>query len=353
MTGTSQRGSGREAPRAGRSRGFRRAFVLAAFASGLVAACGWDPAKPFDREAPQVSAALSYYDAGEAGSAATLLQDYLTTGACQGGSIGTPPRVRERPSGSFDLGLALFKIAEQYGHPFGQEESDGGLDSNVKGMRSGQVECALRVVRAIADDPTQPVSLRARARYLEGNLLFLTADYKEAVTAYDHALELAPGMGDAGPIGAGADGGVVTYAPDPLGRDAAHNRAIALRRIEDKKDAGQDASPPSDGGGDGGSDDKNDPRDGGNSADGGGDDKSKDAGGKDDDKQDAGKDSGNDDPSQKKEPPKDEPEAGAPPPSRQSQDDRILDQLENAPTVQQEAAKKHAKTRKVRGMADK
>ena len=31
----------------------------------------------------------------------------------------------------------------------------------------------------------------------------------------------------------------------------------------------------------------------------------------------------------------------------------ILDQLENAPTVQQEAAKKHGKARKVRGMADK
>jgi hypothetical protein len=31
----------------------------------------------------------------------------------------------------------------------------------------------------------------------------------------------------------------------------------------------------------------------------------------------------------------------------------MLDQLENAPTVQQEDAKKHAAHRKVRGMADK
>lgn len=339
--------------RGARSRGFRRAFVLVSMAAGLVAACGWDPTRPFEREAPQVNAALSYYDAGEAGSAAELLQDYLATGACQEGNIGTPLRVRERPNGSFDLGLALFKIAETYGHRFGDEENDAGLlDPNLKGMRAGQVECGLRIVRAIANDSTQPVPLRARAHYLEGNLLFLSGDYKEAVTAYDHALELAPGMGDAGPIGTNTDGGNVTYAPDPLGRDAAWNRAIALRRIEDKKDAGQDASPPNDGGGDGGGeDDKKDQNKDDN--DGGSDNKNKDAGGKDD-KKDQNKDAGADDQNQKKEPPKDEPEAGAPPPpSRQSQDDRILDQLENAPTVQQEAAKKHGKARRVRGMADK
>jgi hypothetical protein len=208
-------------------------------------------------------------------------------------------------------------------------------------------------VRAIAEDPAVPLAVRARARYLEGNLLFLTADYKEAVTAYDHALELAPGMGDAGPIGTNLEAGNAPYAPDPLGRDAAWNRAIALRRIEDKKDAGQDASPPNDGGGDGGGNDKNDKdKDAGNNGDSGKGDNNKDGGR--DDKKDAGKDSGADDQNQKKEPPKDEPEAGAPPPpSRQSQDDRILDQLENAPTVQQEAAKKHGKARKVRGMADK
>jgi tetratricopeptide (TPR) repeat protein len=323
--------------------------------AALVAACGWDPARPFDREAPQVNEALRYYDAGEAGSAAELLQDYLTTGACSDGNIGTPLRVRERPNGSFDLGLALFKIAEAYGHRFGDEENEAGvLDPNLTGKRAGQVDCALRVVRAIADDLAQPIPLRARARYLEGNLLFLTADYKAAVTAYDHALELVPAMGDAGPIGANLDGGKVTYAPDPIGRDAAWNRAVALRRIEDKKDAGEDASPPD--GGDGGGDPNPNQRDSGND-----DDKNKDAGNDDkkdsgsgDPKPDAGKDAGGDD--QNKPPPKkdeEKDEQKPPPPSRQSQDDRILDQLENAPTVQQEAAKKHGKARKVRGMADK
>ena len=323
------------------NRRFRAGFFVTIAVA--VAACGWDPSRPFDRESPQVNEALGQYDAGEAGAAADLLQDYLTTGACKEGSIGTPLRVRERSNGSFDLGLAMFKIAEQFGHRFGDEENDAGLlDPNLKGLRSGQVECALHLVRAISEDYTQPPGLRARARYLEGNLLFLNAAYKESVTAYDLALELVPAMTDAGPIGA-SDAG--QYAPDVVGADAAWNRAIALRRIEDKnKDAGNDSGSP-----DGGkSDDSND---------GGKDDKNKD-GGKDDkdDKKDAGKDSGADDPP-KPDPPKNDGDAGAPPPppppSRQSQDDRILDQLENAPTVQQEAAKKQNRTRKALRMEDK
>lgn len=341
------------------ARRFRRLSVASMALAALVAACGWDPARPFDREAPQVNEALAYYDAGEAGAAATLLQDYLTTGACAEGNIGTPLRVRERPNGAFDLGLALFKLAETYGHRFGDEENDAGLlDPNLKGMRAGQVECALRVVRAISEDPAQPVALRARARYLEGNLLFLTAAYKEAVTAYDHALALVPAMGDAGPIGANTDAGKVTYAVDPIGRDAAYNRAIALRRIEDQKDAGADAAPPDGGDGDGGNDDGQSPPDGGDPQPDGGGDGDHDAGadaGSDDPEKDAGEGAdGGDEPNKPppKQDPKDEPEQ-PPPPSRQSQDERILDQLENAPTVQQEAAKKQGKARRVRGMADK
>src|SRR4029079_4833097 len=88
------------------------------------------------------------------------------------------------------------------------------------------IDCALRIVRAVAESDA-PLEVRARARYLEGNLLFLNGQYEEAVKAYDHALTLSPGQVDAG---------------DPVGRDAAWNRAIALRRIEDKKDAGPDAN---------------------------------------------------------------------------------------------------------------
>lgn len=331
---------------------FRIAFGIAALLA--LAACGWDPSRPFDREAPQVNDALKEYDAGEAGAAADLLEDYLATGGCKEGNIGTPLRVRERSNGSFDLGLSMFKIAEKFGHRFGDEENDAGfLDPNLKGLRSGQIECALHVVRAIGEDNGQSSALRARARYLEGNLLFLNADYKEAVTAYDTALELVPAMGDAGPIGA-SDSGHTQYIPDVVGTDAAWNRAVALRRIEEKnKDAGNDASPDKDGGGDGGKDDKknDDKKDGGDNKK----DDKKDAGKPDDDKKDAGKDSGANDPPPKNDP-KNEPDAGAPPPpppSRQSQDDRILDQLESAPTVQQEVAKRQNRARKALRMEDK
>lgn len=336
-------------------RRFRGIAIGAMLAAVFVAACGWDPSRPFDREAPQVNEALRAHDAGEAGAAAELLEDYLTTGNCSDGNIGTPLRLRQRGNGTFDLGLSLFSLAERYGRRFGDEEVDAGeADPNLKGLRSGHVECALRVVRTVADDLSQPVALRARARYLEGNLLFLTAAYKDAVTAYDHALELVPAMGDAGPIGVPADAGASYGVGDTVGRDAAWNRAVALRRIEEKKDAGEpDASPP-DGGGDGGK--SNDQNDGGQNdgeKDAGSDDKNKDAGSQDDKSKDAGKDSGGGE--QNQPPPEKKPEEDQkpPPPSRQSQDERILDQLENAPTVQQETAKHQGKGRRVRGMADK
>ena len=329
--------------------------------SAFVFACsGWDPSRPFEREAPQVKEAIEHYDGGDAGSAEKILEDYLLTGHCAEGNIGTPNRLNERPNGTFDFGLVLFKIGEAYGARFGDEESDAGKEPNPmgKGQRSGIVECALRIVRRIAEDATQPVALRARARYLEGNLLFLMGTYEEAVTAYDKALALAPGMGDAGPTGV-PDGSQATFTPDPVGRDAAWNRAIALRRIADKKDAGNDGSPE---GGDGSSGDAqsdgNNGDSGGNDGGGeGGGDDNKDGGDNKGNPPDAGKDSGDEPP---KNDPKDPPDAGQPqpqqppPPSKQSQDERILDQLENAPTVQHEALRRQIRKRAVApGMADK
>jgi hypothetical protein len=338
----------------------RLALASVATSAFVFACSGWDPSRPFEREAPQVKEAIDLYDGGEAGSAEKVLEDYLLTGHCAEGNIGTPNRLNERPNGTFDFGLVLFKIGEAYGARFGDEENDAGVkDPMGKGQRSGVVECALRIVRRIAEDASQPVALRARARYLEGNLLFLLGTYQEAVTAYDKALALAPGMGDAGPSGV-PDGSQATFTPDPVGRDAAWNRAVALRRIEDKKDAGDDGA--SDGGdgssgdaaGEGGNGDS-----GGNDAggEGGNNDDDKDGGGNKGDDKDSGKDSGGEPPP--KPDPKDPPDAGQapqqpPPPSRQSQDERILDQLENAPTVQQEAARKQAGRRHVvKGMADK
>jgi tetratricopeptide (TPR) repeat protein len=326
---------------------FRRTFGAVTLASALVVACGWDPSRPFEREAPQVREAIGVLDGGDARVASSLLEEYLATGACKEGSLGTPPRVRERSNGTFDLGLALFQVAERFGRRFGDEEIDAGdEDPSLKALRNEQIDCGLKLMRAVATDSAQPVDLRARARYLEGNLLFLEKAYEEAVRAYDAALELAPGMHDSGPLTVVEAGR--TYTPDLVGRDAAWNRAIALRRIEDKKDAGNDAGNDGgsdSGGGDGG--DKNDSPDGGDKNDPP--DAGKDAGGK----HDAGKDAG--DPPPDKPKPEEKPDAAPPPPpSRQNQDERMLDQLENAPTVQQEAARKQGqKRRPVRGMSDK
>jgi len=304
----------------------------------LVAACGWNPSRPFDRQSPAVASAIkSLADGGDATVAVATLEEYLSTGPCADGNIGTPETLKKRADGTFDLGLSLFRIGEAFGKRFGEEEFDGG-DSNAKGMRGAEVGCAVRVLGQIATDETVPLELRARARYLEGNLDFLDAQYEDAVRAYDKALTLAPGAVDSG---------------DPVGRDAAWNRAIALQREEDKKkDAGHDGSSDAknEGGGQdggGGQDSGHDSgHDGGQDGGGGG---GKDSGQDAPNESGGGKDSGD---KQEAGPPQPQ-DAAPPPPPKANQDERMLDQLESAPTVQQEAAKKLAAKHRVRGMADK
>jgi len=310
----------------------RLALLCLALCSATAACSGWTPDRPFDREAPPVREAIAALDAGDASSAATKLEEYLSTGPCKDGSIGTPALVRRRPDGTFDLGLALFRIGEQYGRRFGDEEVDAGVSEAARAQRHAQITCARQIVQAVGDDREVPPELRARAHYLDGNLAFLDGEYEDAVRAYDRTLVLTPGE---------ADGG------DPVGRDAAWNRAIALRRIEDRKDAGPDAS--HDGGGDAKSDaSQSDGGDGGQPPhdDGGADAASH------------GPDAGDGGGADAASPPPEQPdageaarEAGAPPP-QSSEDERMLDQLESAPTLQQEEAKRAGK-RRVRGMADK
>ena len=223
-------------------------------------------------------------------------------------------------------------------------------------LRQEQVTCALKLLRAIGASGNVPVDLAARAKYLEGNLEFLRGNYRDAVRAYDESLRLTPGI-------------VEDAGGDPIGRDAAWNRAIALRRIQDeenKKDAGQDApedqdsgqdAQPDNGSPDGGQDGQQEagedgsqdapPPDAGNDgpSDGG------------DGKGDSGKDGGKDGSSpedQNKEPDAGAPDGGQqPPPEPVSQDERMLDMLEAAPTVQFEDARKKAARRRPRGMVDK
>ena len=67
-----------------------RSAVIAGSCLLWVAACGWDPSHPFDREAPPVKQALGALDAGDAQSASALLEEYLSTGGCAEGKIGQP-----------------------------------------------------------------------------------------------------------------------------------------------------------------------------------------------------------------------------------------------------------------------
>ncbi|HMY17420.1 MAG TPA: tetratricopeptide repeat protein, partial [Polyangium sp.] len=169
-------------------------FFLACFlgaASYLASGCyGWDPRKPFERNSPTVDQALEDLDAGRLQSAEEALETYLNTGACSDGGIGLPDTVRQKYNGSFDLGLVLFSLAEKYGRRFGEEElSDGGPgEDELMAQRSLEVDCALIIARAIAEDTKVPIDLRARAHYLAGNLEFLRKKYEEAVKHYNDAL---------------------------------------------------------------------------------------------------------------------------------------------------------------------
>jgi len=297
----------------------------------------------FMRDAPVVRDAIQALDAGDAGAAVSLLETYLSTGKCEDGTIGTPDSVRTLPNAAFDLGLGLFAIAERFGKRFGEDppKVDGGLlpaDEADLAKRSAEVDCALRIVRLTAGDPSVPIDLRARAFYLAGNLEFLRRDYRAAVESYDQALKLVPGVAE--------------DAGDGVGRDAAYNRAIALRRIEDEErdagppDAGPDSGPPDAG------DDAGDEPDAGNEdqKDGGGD--QPDAG--EDGGQNGPPDAGEPDAGKEPEPQQDKQDKQDKPSPSANQDDRLLDLLEQAPTLQEHDAKRHAAEARGRpGMADK
>jgi len=365
---------------AGRVAGLLFALVTAAtLGPALASGCNWDPRRPFERNAPEVEEAISMIESGQYESAQEVLAKYLGTGVCgTEGGIAVSDTAREKYNGTFDLGLVLFHIAEKFGARFGEEDTPppGAPPANPFGgppaedpqakRRSQEVDCALIITKAIAADPKVPIELRARAQYLAGNLEFLRKRYEEAVKEYDLSLALIPGI----PDDAGGDG---------IGRDAAWNRAIALRRIQDQKDAGNDADADSDapdsddadadspdtpdsedadsgndGGGDSGDGGDDADADGGKNPDSGADGGAQDGG--DGGAEDAGKDGGGD---AGKDDHKDQPEPEPDPANKQPvapdslQDDRILDRLEEAPSYQEEEAKKRAAGRRRPKMEDK
>ncbi|HKO95020.1 MAG TPA: tetratricopeptide repeat protein, partial [Polyangiaceae bacterium] len=315
--------------------------------------------RAFTRNAPAVDKAIEALEKNDAGAAARELTTYLGTGPCHDGSIGATPQLADRPQASFDLGLAQFQIGERYGARFGEDQGKEEDDPQLLAQRSAEVACALSVLEQVVARRNLPVQLRAEAHYLLGNLEFLRHEYRAAVSHYNRALELVPGQ--------------EAETASPVGKDAAHNRALALRRAEEDKPKPPehpDAGPPPE------------------HSDAGPDPDQKDQDQKDQDQKDPDqKDPDQKDPQEKKpDEPQDQPkqdpkdqqekpqdqqpnqqdpspkpeqnretpapqqapdgqeekkDAPPPPPHGQSlsQDDKTLDQLERAPTVQQEAAR--------------
>lgn len=323
---------------------FRRRKLVAgaALASTLLSGCsGWDPKRPFDRWSPEVNHAIEELNKAELDAAEKRLAGYLGTGTCADGSIGLPDRVRQMPFAAYDLGLSHFGLAEKAGTPFGEETVDDAVSPGAPPAapagsagsppgadapadpRTTLVECGLIPLRAAGSAPLATVDLKARSLFAAGNLEFLRKQYKSAVGLYDMSLRLAPATMDDN---------------EGLGVSAAHNRAIALRRIEEEEKKKQEQ-------------DKNNENKEENQDQKDQDQEPQDNKQEPDPKQEPPKDDPKE-PDDKQEPPPAPQPSGSPPP-QDRREQEILDQFEEAPTYQEEEAKKRALGRRRKTMEDK
>ncbi len=99
--------------------------------------------------------------------------------------------------------------------------TDPGAPGAKNPEKSAQIDCALRLLSPVAENSDHSAELRARALYLMGNLELSRGAFEVAVDSYDRALLFAPGL----PEGEG----------DAIGRDIARNRALALRLQKQKE----------------------------------------------------------------------------------------------------------------------
>ncbi len=155
-------------------------LAASCLALASLAGCAWDPSRPVRSRRARGSRRRSPISTpGTPRRAASRLEDYLSTGACKDGIIGTPDLLKRRADGTFDLGLALFRIGEQFGRRFGEEEVDAGVTEAVRAQapRADRVRASRRR-RPSPRTTAVPGELRARAHYLSGNLAFLDGAYE-------------------------------------------------------------------------------------------------------------------------------------------------------------------------------
>jgi len=373
----------------------RKAAVLLAL--GCLGCADFD--RLFMRDSPVVNDAIEALATNQQKVATELLTKYLETGACEAGVIGAGERARRLGDAGLDLGLALASAfpkaaaatpsqtatakapsplvpgalgsADPAAPPGGAPPSGipAAPATEVDPEVSARIDCALRVLSPVAENPDLTSELRARAHYLMGNLELSRNAFQAAIDAYDRAIVLAPGLPE--------------KTGDAIGRDIAHNRAVAQRRQqeeeerkkkeeEEKKDDQQDQKDDQQG-----QDQKDQQDQQGQDQDDQQDQKDdqqdqKDQQGQDQKDQQPGqdpKDQPGPDDQQKGEQPGEPPASDAPqdgdapmpeesagqnePQGKPnapaaSQDTRILDRLEQAPTLQQHDAKQKARTIRLR-----
>lgn len=333
----------------------------------------------FYRNSPVVDDAIAALASGDRATATTALTEYLETGPCEAGVIGAGDRARRLGDASLDLGLAL-------AGPFPRKNESASGTGGTSGASvppapasppvvpppgapadaapdpelTSRIDCALRVLSPIAENPDLPSELRARALYLMGNLELSRDGFEPAIDTYDRAVVLAPGL----PEGEG----------DAIGRDIAKNRAIAQRRKQQKEEQEKEKKEQEKGDQDQKDQEKKDEQNDQS-------DEPKDPNGDDQKEQDQkgdepkdqqdqkGQDQQSQDqqsPDQKDGEPKDQPDQQASEQDQQgqkeqtpqqsqpneraaaSQDARILDRLEQAPTLEQHDAKQRARTIRMR-----
>jgi Ca-activated chloride channel homolog len=345
----------------------------------------------FERDSPAVEEAKAALQAGDGKRATEILTQYLESGECQEGVIGFGAKSKAYPNATFDLGLAFAgpgKPEENQATPSqpnaaappiaglglpGDPNGSGAIPpGNNPSPGPGsppppnpELDCALRLLSPLAENEGESAALRARALYLMGQVEMKKGEFEAAAEAYTRGLRFVP----AEPEGKG----------DALGRDLAFNRSIALRRAlekqeEEKKKQDQDKKDQDKKDQDKKDQDKKDQDQDKKDQDQDKKDQGQDKKDQDQDKKDQDQDKKDQDQDKKDQPEPTKPQESGekqtepepqndgateehPPEERRSpqisQDDRILDQLEETPTLQEQTAKKRARGSRGRVLEDK
>jgi len=199
----------------------------------------------FERKSPVVEDAILALSRGEHEQATKKLIEYLETGPCEAGVIGVGDRARKYADASYDLALTFASAGAPGADKKPDADKKAPMDPSValsQGQIPGlsptpaappgappgqpeapdpQLDCALRLLAPLGPNEALPTALRARALYLAGNLELARSQFEPAVSFYDQAILLAPGVDDPG---------------DPVGKQIAYNRALALRLLKEQKE---------------------------------------------------------------------------------------------------------------------